>query len=253
MNLFKIENLSFNFNDELNKDEEVKLQQAISHYLKQKKLSIALMIIGFCFISYIIGIPIMIYGIYLFVKIKKTITINYDFSKETIDDVNELIANLQQINKCSARWQVMSSSHTDKARINAGANNLITRKKLKATSNNDYFITSNINYCVLNVVKGKIMFLPNIVVYIKNGKVSLIKYSDFKLEHSISHFRETDPVPKDATILDYTWKYVNNNGTPDKRYKDNVKIAICQYCTFTFNLDSAVENVMVSHFNSELE
>lgn len=38
-----------------------------------------------------------------------------------------------------------------------------------------------------------------------------------------------DKVPRDAKIVDYTWKYVNKDGSPDKRFKDNRKLPICLY------------------------
>jgi hypothetical protein len=40
---------------------------------------------------------------------------------------------------------------------------------------------------------------------------------------------ETDPVPNDAKIIDYTWQYVNKNGMPDKRYSYNPQIPIALY------------------------
>ena len=124
-----------------------------------------------------------------------------------------------------------------------------TRPTIRPSSKIDYFITSNINYFIINVIKGKIIFLPNIIVYVKNGKVQLIDYPNFKIEHSISHFRETDKIPKDAIIEEYTWKYVNNNGTKDKRYKDNVKVAICRYCVLKLKLDSDIEEIMLSNYD----
>lgn len=36
-------------------------------------------------------------------------------------------------------------------------------------------------------------------------------------------------MPKDAAILGYTWKYVNKNGSRDRRYSNNYQLPVCQY------------------------
>lgn len=36
-------------------------------------------------------------------------------------------------------------------------------------------------------------------------------------------------VPKDAKVVDKTWLKVNKNGTPDKRYKGNRQVPVCEY------------------------
>lgn len=41
--------------------------------------------------------------------------------------------------------------------------------------------------------------------------------------------------PKDANVVGYTWLYVNKDGGPDRRYKNNVKLAICNVGTIEFN------------------
>ena len=36
----------------------------------------------------------------------------------------------------------------------------------------------------------------------------------------------TNTVPASVTPIDWTWKYLNKTGGPDKRYKDNPKIPV---------------------------
>lgn len=40
---------------------------------------------------------------------------------------------------------------------------------------------------------------------------------------------ESNQVPSDAKIIDYTWLHVNKNGTPDKRFKNNPQLPISLY------------------------
>ena len=43
------------------------------------------------------------------------------------------------------------------------------------------------------------------------------------------NFVETKIVPKDATVINYTWQHVNKSGTADRRYTNNHQIPVCQY------------------------
>jgi len=45
----------------------------------------------------------------------------------------------------------------------------------------------------------------------------------------ISRFIEDDRVPKDARIVDTTWRYVNKRGGPDKRFKNNKELPVVLY------------------------
>lgn len=44
-----------------------------------------------------------------------------------------------------------------------------------------------------------------------------------------TQFVETEAVPKDAHVIGYTWLKVNKNGTPDKRFKENREVPVCEY------------------------
>ena len=50
-----------------------------------------------------------------------------------------------------------------------------------------------------------------------------------KLGLGTINFVETDPVPKDAKIIRNTWLKVNKDGTPDKRFKGNRQVPVCEY------------------------
>ena len=49
------------------------------------------------------------------------------------------------------------------------------------------------------------------------------------MDFGVTRFVETDPVPKDAKIIGQTWLKVNKNGTPDKRFKNNRQVPVCEY------------------------
>ncbi|EPR4572092.1 hypothetical protein ACU55E_001586 [Listeria monocytogenes] len=71
--------------------------------------------------------------------------------------------------------------------------------------------------------------MPDKLLIISGRKVGALNYSDINMDLGTTNFVETDPVPKDANILYYTWLKVNKNGTPDRRFKNNHQVPVCQY------------------------
>ncbi|WP_462388382.1 hypothetical protein [Acidovorax sp. Q11] len=42
-------------------------------------------------------------------------------------------------------------------------------------------------------------------------------------------FIEDGSPPRDAQVIDRTWRYVNKKGGPDKRFKNNRELPVCLY------------------------
>ncbi|MGW2217782.1 hypothetical protein ACWCSD_22560 [Nonomuraea sp. NPDC001684] len=47
------------------------------------------------------------------------------------------------------------------------------------------------------------------------------------MEHA--RFIEAGPVPRDGTVVDSTWRYVNVNGGPDRRFNNNARLPVLLY------------------------
>ena len=45
-------------------------------------------------------------------------------------------------------------------------------------------------------------------------------------------------------IVDYTWRYVNKSGGPDKKFKDNPKISVMLYSDIRFTSSNGLNELM---------
>ena len=96
------------------------------------------------------------------------------------------------------------------------------------------------------------LILPDKVFIIRGSKVGAVSYDDLQIQISSTNFAESDPVPKDAQVIGHTWQYVNRNGTPDKRYKNNRQLPICLYgvvrlrSTSGINVEMHISNIQKS-------
>lgn len=162
------------------------------------------------------------------VRNKMKVPMDYAFDAEAQDAYNDFSAIWMSLNKNKKFWQTITESHLEK-RKNGGASRGITKIPAKAIDKLPFFVESNIRPFGLKLRKQKVYFLPDKVLVVSKMNVGAISYSDIGLEFDTVRYIETDTVPEDAKIVDQTWLKVNNNGTPDKRFKNNRIVPVCEY------------------------
>jgi len=77
------------------------------------------------------------------------------------------------------------------------------------------------------------------------GASSLVKRIKVKKTRT-NRFIEDEKVPRDASIIDTTWKYVNKRGGPDKRFKSNKQIPICQYSEYHLECKNGINEIIMT-------
>lgn len=57
-------------------------------------------------------------------------------------------------------------------------------------------------------------------------------------------FIESGAVPRDAQIIGHTWQFVNKNGSPDKRFKNNKQLPKCHYDELRFTSNAGLDVIL---------
>lgn len=148
-----------------------------------------------------------------------------DESKATYDNLSNIWMSL---NNNSKFWQIISESAINR-KTSGGASRGVNRIPTRAINKAPYFIKSNVQPFGLKLRKQALYFLPDKLLVISGRKIGAINYSDIHMSFGTTHFVETEVSPKDANVVGTTWLKVNKNGNPDKRFKDNRQVPICEY------------------------
>lgn len=186
------------------------------------------MIANICLITiYFIPIGIILK---LLIAFKWKIDLSYEMDEMNSKKFEYLNKFLLEILNNKKIWQISTSTNVYNTKYNAGANNNVTRNEIRITRKMPWYITHNIDVYCMNLKDEKIYFTPDrMIIYKKGGKIGCKDYKDIIANFSFTNFVETESVPKDAEIISYTWKYVNRNGGPDKRFSNNIRIPVCMY------------------------
>ncbi|WP_407370415.1 hypothetical protein ABFU49_16985 [Xanthomonas campestris pv. campestris] len=106
------------------------------------------------------------------------------------------------------------------------------------------FVKTNIKTIAVNVGTQALHFFPDrVLIYDANG-VGAVGYKELQVLVSSTRFIEDGSVPRDATVVDRTWRYVNKKGGPDRRFKDNRELPVCQYEEVALRSDTGLNELL---------
>jgi hypothetical protein len=189
-------------------------------------------------------------------KKRMSMEINYDMD----DKINEVYGKFLEYFKEGASsqrlWQILHSQGTTDWKRNAGAGKLVNRIVLKGWSADKKpapFFHTNIQIPNISLKGTDMYFFPERLVIKKAGKFAAVFYKHISVRVDSLRFIEDEWTPGDAQVVDRTWKFLNKNGTPDRRFNNNRQLPICLYGHYTFHSDQGVyETICTSRQDSFL-
>ncbi len=169
-------------------------------------------------------------------KARKTVVVFYDVNDEPAKRFDALVAAFNESSRSDRIWQMTASgaihdTHTRK--VSGGADHLVRRDAAKATTDGPPALSTNIAVPGIETDSRSVYLLPDRVLVLEDGTYADVPWTEITTESHMDRFIEEEAVPPDAEIVGRTWKYVNKNGGPDKRFNDNRELPICRYGTLT--------------------
>jgi hypothetical protein len=148
---------------------------------------------------------------------------------ESEESYNNRTSTWMSLNQCHKMWQITQQATVSNRKVNAGAGRNINRNSLKFTNKLPYYIKTNVTCVVIPLKKEKLIMLPDKMLVIRKNNVGVVSYENLHINVNGTRFIESEGVPRDSQVLSYTWQYVNNNGTPDRRFNNNRQIPVYEY------------------------
>lgn len=193
-------------------------------------------------------IPLII-SLFIYDKKRKRIDIYYSAEEEfekLYDLQKKLFAEFQSNNKI---WQKTKSKGVNNSKYHGGASNLVNRvavKKIESDSLPSPLIRTNVEIPHISLSNINLYFFPERLILKKGNKFAGVFYKNLEIKGVRTRFIEDETVPKDATIIDKTWKYVNKSGGPDRRFNNNRQLPICQYSEYHISGQDGINEIIMT-------
>lgn len=173
----------------------------------------------------------------------KTVVLFYGFDPELENAYALLHDAATRLASCVGHWHISASAKVYERKYHAGASALVERKSTAVKKTAPPFLKTNIETISIGVGKQTMYFFPDRVLIYESGKVGAVGYDQLKVSCSQTRFIE-ETAPSDAQVVDQTWRYVNKNGGPDRRFSNNRMLPICLYDEIHFASATGVNEII---------
>jgi hypothetical protein len=177
-------------------------------------------------------------------EVRRSVVILYDLELDARDAFEKFSQEFEKTAACKKAWNIRNTNSTSDWKRNAGAGNLVDRQSASLGFGSPSIIKTNIEPPCIKGGAQDIYFYPDLVLLVQGSKAGAISYTSLKLEWGATIFVETESVPTDSQIIGHTWRYVNKNGNPDRRFNNNYQIPEVRYPTMTLKSSSGLEKVL---------
>jgi hypothetical protein len=177
-------------------------------------------------------------------KLEKTVVIFYNFEFE-VETAFKLFCEWASALAATSRvWHVDAASVVYNRKYHAGASQLLRRSTARIRESAPPFVQTNVP--VYSIVAGRntLYLFPDRLLVYNSRDIGAVSYGSVDIQASSQRFIEEGGVPSDATVVDYTWRYVNKDGGPDRRFNNNPRIPICNYDELVLKTSSGLNELL---------
>lgn len=180
-------------------------------------------------------------------SLRKTTVLFFELEPEIEALYQKLHDSFGQLSASSSKWHVEAEGAVKDRKRNAGATSVIKRTSISLGIGNPPYVKTNVSVPSIPVGKQTLYFFPDKVLIFEPNGFGAVSYTNLRVSVESTRFIEDGSVPRDAKVVDRTWKYVNKRGGPDKRFKDNRELPIALYEDINFTSDTGLnERIEIS-------
>jgi hypothetical protein len=158
-----------------------------------------------------------------------SVILNYSLGEDERKSFAEFETAFKGIATCAGFWHIDASAYTSDWKRNAGAGSLNRRSTVSVLFSYPPKVSCNIAVPVLKVRRKSFYFFPDRLLLYDSTGVGCASYSDVQVQSGQTRFIESESVPADGTRVGITWRFVNRDGGPDRRFNGNRQYPIMLY------------------------
>ncbi|WP_246667407.1 hypothetical protein [Bradyrhizobium macuxiense] len=179
--------------------------------------------------------------------LSNTISLDYDLSGDAAERFEALGQAFGALSACSRIWRIPLERHEADWKRNAGTSKAVQRTLISLGRANPSLVKCNVEFLQLPLGNKTLYFTPDAILVVAGVRVAAFRYNDVELVSRAVRFVEDDAAPSDALVVAETWRFVNRNGGPDRRFNNNRKLPVCLFGEFDLKSASGLnERILCS-------
>jgi hypothetical protein len=177
-------------------------------------------------------------------KLAKTVVILYDFEPAVEAAFKQFCDWTSAIAASRCVWHVDAAGRVYDRKYHAGASQLVRRSLTTVREQAPPYVTTNVPVHAIKAGRNSLFLFPDRLLIYNGSDIGAISYASLEIAADTTRFIEESSVPADAHVVDYTWRYVNKSGGPDRRFSNNRQLPICLYDELTLRTASGLNELL---------
>lgn len=176
--------------------------------------------------------------------VRKTAVLMYELEPEAADDYNALHEAFEALAAAKGQWHIAATQEVLDRKRHAGAADSVKRTAIRLSKAAPRFVKTNIEVPMISAGQQSLYFFPDRLFIFDGDGVGAVAYSDLTMQVRTTNFIEEERVPEDTQVVGSTWKYLNKDGGPDRRFSDNRQIPIVLYDQIWFGSRTGLNEIV---------
>lgn len=174
-------------------------------------------------------------------KMRKVTVLFFEPDAATADQFEALSRALSSAASMNKLKAVLSTSRYADHKYSAGASEGLKFSQASLSLGQGPGVVANVNVPVVKTGRTTLAFYPDRILAFQGNSVGAVAYDSLSAAENRTRFIEHESVPGDAQVIDHTWQYVNRDGGPDRRFKNNRQLPICAYTQLNLSTQSGLD------------
>ncbi len=177
--------------------------------------------------------------------------IDFNLDEQALNEYISLENYFDLLSKSMKIWDITAYRGNNMVKTRSAASAVVNRTLVSFERGQLDYINTKYKPLKLNNANGGSLYIyPGFLIMPSkiSSAFALIDFRDLHFEHHMQRFIEEEGVPSDSPIVDQTWRYVNKNGSPDRRFSNNVQIPVVYYYEINFKTEKGLnESYQISN------
>jgi len=183
-----------------------------------------------------------------FDRIRRSVVLMYDLDADFSNAFEHLAKSIEQLAQSSAIWNIDTLGPQPDWKRHAGTHGTVTRASVKIGYDTPRVIHTNLSIPAIVGGRQSLYFFPDLLLVLEGRTAGGVSYEHLNVSAGVTNFVESETVPSDAQIVKHTWRYVNKNGGPDRRFNNNRQLPVALYQELRFSSANSLNKLVhISH------
>lgn len=160
---------------------------------------------------------------------RKTTVLFYDLQPPVLCAFEALHTAFSRLATCRGTRLIEAKGRSLDVKYTAGADRTVRCRTVELADKAPPYVKTNIPVPFLPVGRQRLYLLPDRMLVYDDRGIGAVAYEGLDLSVTSQKYVEVERLPSDAEVVDWTWRYVNKSGGPDRRFRDNPEFPVALY------------------------